>query len=98
MEERWNKLVLYRCVYLESIYGDFGGIRAVGNSSVPFLDAFPLTVWVHMDPLLKTCDNKTANVHVLASVTNLISVQINKFQAMFLTKILKQFSEVSTTL
>lgn len=50
-----------------------------------------------MDPLLQSDDSKTANVHVLASVTNLISVQINKFQAMFLTKILKQFSEVCIT-
>ncbi len=79
---------------MESIWGDFGGVRAVGNCTVPFLDAFPLTVWLHMDPFLKSCDDETASVHVLASITNLISVQINKYQAAFLSKIFKYFSEV----
>lgn len=68
----------------------------MGNSVVPFLDAFPLTIWVHMDSLMSTSSNdKFANLHVLASVTNLISVQINKYQVMFLTKVLKSVSEVN---
>lgn len=65
------------------------------NNTVPFLDAFPLTVWLHMDsPLSNTSNDDVADLHVLASVTNLISIQINKYQATFLTKLLKQFSEV----
>lgn len=80
---------------MESIWGDFGGVRAVVNNTVPFLDAFPLTVWLHMDsPLSNTSNDDVADLHVLASVTNLISIQINKYQATFLTKLLKQFSEV----
>ena len=67
----------------------------MGNRTVPFLDAFPLTVWLHMDsPLSGSRNDDIADLHVLASVTNLISVQINKYQASFLTKLLKQFSEV----
>lgn len=92
-----NVLHIRRCVHLESVWGDFGGVRAVGNSTVPFLDAFPLTVWLHMDTLMSNMSNDNlANIHVLASVTNLISVQINKYQAMFLSKLLKNFSEVKT--
>lgn len=81
---------------MESVWGDFYGVRATGNRPVPFLDAFPLTVWLHVDPTLNNAENdKTANIHVLASVTNLISVQINQYQANFLAKISKSFSEVS---
>lgn len=71
----------------------------MANSTVPFLDAFPLTVWLHIDPFLKNSDaERVASVHALASISNLISVQINKYQAAFLTKILKSFSEVRTRL
>lgn len=80
---------------MESIWGDFYGVRATGNRPVPFLDAFPLTIWMHTDPTLNLdSTDKIANVQVLASVTNLISVQINQYQANFLTKISKSLSEV----
>lgn len=81
---------------MESVWGDFYGVRATGNRPVPFLDAFPLTIWLHADPTLSDkSEDKIANVQVLASVTNLISVQINQYQANFLSKISKSISEVS---
>lgn len=35
------------CIHLEPVWGDFYGTRAVGKDrAIPFLDAFPLTLWV----------------------------------------------------
>lgn len=81
---------------MESLWGEFFGARAVGNHPVPFLDAFPLTLWVHIDPFSLTKDRSSnlADIHVMTCVSNLISLQINKHQTVFLTKIAKQFSEV----
>ncbi|XP_065226318.1 bridge-like lipid transfer protein family member 3B isoform X2 [Planococcus citri] len=87
------------CIHLESVWGDFYGVRATGNRPVPFLDAFPLTIWLYADPTLSDkSEEKIANVQVLASVTNLISVQINQYQANFLSKISKSISELTTFL
>lgn len=43
----WSEARDVWCINLDPIFGDFFGTRAVGKElPVPFLDAFPLTVWV----------------------------------------------------
>lgn len=46
-EMLWTDAKDVWCVHLEPIFGDFYGARAVGKDfPVPFLEAFPLTLWV----------------------------------------------------
>jgi hypothetical protein len=45
----WTEAKDVWCVNLEPVWGDFFGASAVGsNRPVPFLDAFPLTLWVYL--------------------------------------------------
>ncbi|KAF5308895.1 hypothetical protein FQR65_LT00595 [Abscondita terminalis] len=93
------------CISLEPIWGDFLGARAVGNNkAVPFLDAVPITIWLHakMDPnsTISTCDNgpKNADIHALAHISNLVSVQINHYQYLFLLRLSEEVGELTTFL
>jgi len=55
------------CIQLDPVWVDFFGARAVGaNRPTPFVDAFPLTVWVYMkDPLLKSADENQGFLNTL---------------------------------
>ncbi|XP_008557479.1 bridge-like lipid transfer protein family member 3A [Microplitis demolitor] len=104
------------CLNLEPVWADFYGVRAVGmNRPVPLLDAFPLTVWLHIEdnnnstaPTTTTNKNndskvgekmiKNADVHILAHISNLISVQLNHYQYLFLLRQLEIVTEMSTYL
>lgn len=94
----WTEAKDVWCCNLEPVWGDFLGARAVGqNRPVPFLDAFPLTLWVHMhDP--GTGPPGTADIHGLAYISNLISVQINHYQYLFLLRLSEMVSELATYL
>ncbi|KAJ8675797.1 hypothetical protein QAD02_011583 [Eretmocerus hayati] len=102
----WTESADVWCCNLEPVWGDFLGARAVGEKRpVPFLDAFPLTVWLHMQPP-KSQNQQQANpnpeqpsnadIHALAYVGNLISVQINHYQYLFLLRLLEMLSELTT--
>ncbi|XP_046432268.1 UHRF1-binding protein 1-like isoform X2 [Neodiprion fabricii] len=89
------------CCHLEPVWGDFLGARAVGqNRAVPFLDAFPLTLWLHMK--VKSSPDveapPTADIHGLAYISNLVSVQINHYQYLFLLRLAEIVSEMATFL
>ncbi|KAF5286738.1 hypothetical protein FQA39_LY04160 [Lamprigera yunnana] len=93
------------CISLDPIWGDFLGARAVGNNkAVPFLDAVPITVWLHakMDPnsTISATDNgpKNADIHALAHISNLVSVQINHYQYLFLLRLSEEIGELTTFL
>ncbi|XP_001601171.2 UHRF1-binding protein 1-like isoform X3 [Nasonia vitripennis] len=94
----WTEAKDVWCCNLEPVWGDFLGARAVGqNRPVPFLDAFPLTLWVHMnDP--GTSPTGAADIHGLAYISNLISVQINHYQYLFLLRLSEMVSELATYL
>ncbi|XP_051166558.1 UHRF1-binding protein 1-like isoform X3 [Leptopilina boulardi] len=102
------------CCNFEPVWGDFFGARAVGqNRPVPFLDAFPLTLWIHMKTEDTTSENTTssssssssssskipsADIHGLAYISNLISVQINHYQFLFLLRLSEAVTEMATYL
>ncbi|XP_011698292.1 PREDICTED: UHRF1-binding protein 1 isoform X3 [Wasmannia auropunctata] len=97
----WTEAKDVWCCNLEPVWGDFFGARAVGqNRPVPFLDAFPLTLWCHFtaDPLSAAERHSPADIHGLAYISNLVSVQINHYQYLFLLRLSEILSEMATYL
>lgn len=95
------------CINLDPVWGDFHGIRAAGPKPVPFLDAVPITIWVHthLDPNSTIRPNisakntpETADIHALAHISNLVSVQINHYQYLFLLRLAEDAAELATFL
>nr|XP_034181144.1 UHRF1-binding protein 1 isoform X1 [Osmia lignaria] len=98
----WTEAKDVWCCNLEPVWGDFLGARAVGqNRPVPFLDAFPLTLWCYMSmDSSDSSKNKfaTADIHGLVYISNLVSVQINHYQYLFLLRLSEVLSEMATYL
>ncbi|KAI4463582.1 hypothetical protein MML48_4g00014003 [Holotrichia oblita] len=92
-------------INLDPVWGDFMGTRAVGsNKPVPFLDCMPVTIWIHanMDPnsTIKVSDSgpKNAEMHALVHISNLVSVQLNHYQYLFLLRLAEEATELATFL
>ncbi|XP_050442148.1 UHRF1-binding protein 1-like [Adelges cooleyi] len=89
------------CIRLDPVWGDFCGARAAGSAPVPFLEAFPLTLWVQLPmstPItdVSKSDVKYGDMNVLCYVANLISVQINHYQYLFLMRVMDVVEELAT--
>ncbi|XP_031847067.1 bridge-like lipid transfer protein family member 3B isoform X3 [Nomia melanderi] len=96
----WTEAKDVWCCNLEPVWGDFFGARAVGqNRPVPFLDAFPLTLWCYISMNPSNSEKfSTADIHGLAYISNLVSVQINHYQYLFLLRLSEVLSEMATYL
>ncbi|XP_076645786.1 bridge-like lipid transfer protein family member 3B [Halictus rubicundus] len=96
----WTEAKDVWCCNLEPVWGDFFGARAVGqNRPVPFLDAFPLTLWCYMSVNPSTSEEySSVDIHGLAYISNLVSVQINHYQYLFLLRLSEVLSEMATYL
>ncbi|XP_025411987.1 UHRF1-binding protein 1-like isoform X4 [Sipha flava] len=89
------------CIRLDPVWGDFYGARAAGSAPVPFLEAFPLTLWVQTPTLTPKSEAfnrnlKYGDMTVLCHVPNLISIQINHFQYLFLLRVADAVDELAT--
>ncbi|KAL1459506.1 hypothetical protein WDU94_011478 [Cyamophila willieti] len=104
----WTESKDIWCIKLEPIWAEFyTSLTATPQSSVPFLDNFPLTIWAHTKPLLGSDTSQSspspattrhADVHAIAYVSNLISVQLNHYQVLFLLRLAEEISELVTFL
>ncbi|CAG9767009.1 unnamed protein product [Ceutorhynchus assimilis] len=101
----WTEAKDVWCIFLDPVYGDFLGAQSDINKPIPFLDAVPITVWLHadLDPNSTTvkekCDKgNTADIHALAYISNLVSLQINHYQYLFLLRLADQAAELATFL
>lgn len=143
------------CIKLDPIWIDFLGARSLSpNKSIPFIDAVPITLWVHAGNNKETdsgnensnndskanmsgksntnvenieslstrnpfaneeylsakantdsssnnsciVNERTANIHAIAHVSNLISVQIDHYQYLFLLRLTEEITEMTTFL
>lgn len=72
------------------------------NKPVPFLDSVPITIWLHthLDPnsTIKSEGSgpKNADIHALAHISNLVSLQINHYQFLFLLRLAEEAAELAT--
>ncbi|XP_076255690.1 bridge-like lipid transfer protein family member 3B isoform X1 [Rhynchophorus ferrugineus] len=100
----WTEAKDVWCIYLDPVYGDFLGAHSDINKPVPFLDAVPVTIWMHsnLDPNTTIKDknggNKNADIHALAYISNLVSIQLNHYQYLFLLRLADQATELATFL
>ncbi|SPP81936.1 UHRF1-binding protein 1 isoform X3 [Drosophila guanche] len=131
------------CIKLDPVWVDFLGARSLGpNKSIPFVDAVPITLWLHAGsaqaqldlgksatasmesmglaplPPLQPCNpflsdedvrvgssppapaapDRTADVHAIAHISNLVSLQIDHYQLLFLLRLAEELNEMSTFL
>ncbi|TMW53722.1 hypothetical protein DOY81_001190 [Sarcophaga bullata] len=151
------------CIKLDPVWIDFLGARSLGtNKSIPFVDAVPITLWlhsgtgtqsnsgsrkgsgdsnsaasttktdnasidsninrldfansntklprnpfldseedIHMDRKSQTsaeAAERTADLHAIAHISNLVSVQIDHYQLLFLLRLAEEFNEMATFL
>lgn len=179
----WNDTRDVWCVKIDPVWIDFLGARSIGvNRSVPFIDAVPVTLWIHgksnieenlaerviiqqeavkiennlveswmltnqeyskqktatqmanpfgdsnhkresnpfilsasnlmtdstnkivyeettrIEPNVMTTDDKSANIHVIAHFGNLVSIQLDHYQLLFLLRFLEEVNELTTYL
>ncbi|XP_012273649.1 UHRF1-binding protein 1 [Orussus abietinus] len=95
----WTEAKDVWCCNFDPVWGDFLGARAVGqNRPVPFLDAFPLTLWLHVKLNPTASNPELADIHGMAYVSNLVSVQINHYQYLFLLRLSEVLAEMATYL
>ncbi|XP_017095682.2 bridge-like lipid transfer protein family member 3B isoform X3 [Drosophila bipectinata] len=138
------------CIKLDPVWVDFLGARSLGpNKSIPFVDAVPITLWLHSGsaqaqldvgksqatasmesvglaplptlPPLQPCNpflsdedvrlagdlgasppapapDRTADVHAIAHISNLVSLQIDHYQLLFLLRLAEELNEMTTFL
>jgi hypothetical protein len=135
----WNDTRDVWCVKIDPVWIDFLGARSIGvNRSIPFIDAVPITLWIHgksnieddlfekvnekenfeviqteSNPFLMSCeqnssiksnennrivDEKSANIHVIVHFGNLVSIQLDHYQLLFLMRFLEEVNELTTYL
>lgn len=86
---------------LEPVWAEFTGARASPGRPVPFLDAFPLSLWVYVKKLgtpPSSVDDKIADIHALAHIPSLVSIQINHYQFLFVSRLLEEVTELTSFL
>ncbi|XP_055853904.1 bridge-like lipid transfer protein family member 3B isoform X3 [Episyrphus balteatus] len=149
------------CIKFDPVWIDFLGARSLGpNKSIPFVDAVPVTLWLHggsdagataattaastakgsvetnihrmdytnrnfstLNPFLEpeqqqqqqetsptdgasqklsksaeTSNEKTADMHAIVHISNLVSVQIDHYQYLFLLRLAEEMNELTTFL
>jgi len=85
-------------VSVDPLWADFHGVASADNRAVPFIDAFPLNLWVYKEDVDLPSSSKkwshtssgknempqNAKMHLLVQVSSLIGLQLSHFQVPFL--------------
>uniref|UniRef100_T1JHD7 Uncharacterized protein n=1 Tax=Strigamia maritima TaxID=126957 RepID=T1JHD7_STRMM len=92
----WQEEKNIWCVHMDPVWADFTVPATLNKPKprpLPFLDAFPLTLWVHEKPKASLGD-----IYILAHVHSLINIQLNHYQYLFLLRSLDVVSDVAKQL
>ncbi|CAG0913699.1 unnamed protein product [Notodromas monacha] len=77
----------------DPVWGEFFGAKAMDHRPVPLLDTIPLELWGYM--------NVKANLsecYAIVDVPNLITVQLNHYQNLFLLRLFDRLTKMSDVL
>ncbi|XP_059481044.1 bridge-like lipid transfer protein family member 3B isoform X3 [Neocloeon triangulifer] len=77
-------------VQLDPAWAEFTGMKSSPNKPVPLMDALPITLWL--------CMTENKNIHAVAHIPSLVSVQLNHYQFLFISRLLDEVSEMTTFL
>jgi hypothetical protein len=154
----WNDTRDIWCIKIDPVWIDFLGMRSIGaNKAIPFMDAVPITLWIHgksqiddeiskkiddknrngqltnenmskpdemvlsiaslqnkfkesslpLDSSQINCSNETgrdrmdeksADLHIIAQFGNLVSIQVDHYQFLFLMRLAEEINELTTFL
>jgi hypothetical protein len=61
-------------VNVDPFWADFEGTPATEGRTVPFIDAFPLTMWMYKDESETPAEPQSAKMHLLVSVLINLSI------------------------
>ncbi|XP_065343901.1 bridge-like lipid transfer protein family member 3B isoform X3 [Cloeon dipterum] len=76
-------------VQLDPAWVEFTGMKSTARP-VPLLDAVPVTVWL--------CLIDQKHIHAVTHIPSLVSVQLNHYQFLFISRLLDDISELTTFL
>jgi len=77
-------------VQAEPVWAEFGGMKSNPSKPVALVDAFPLTAWL--------CLLNQSDIHVVANLPSLVSLQLNHYQFLFLSRLTEEIAELTTFL
>ena len=99
---------------LDPVWAEFHGTPSAGSRPIPLVDAFPVSLWIYKQPEEDHLQGQgqgggqghqggqhepsQAKMHILGSVSSLISAQLNHYQLLFLLRVGEMISEITTFL
>ena len=89
---------------LDPVWAEFHGTPSAGSRPIPLIDAFPLSLWIYKQPEEESLaaaaqpEPSQAKMHILGTVSSLISAQLNHYQLLFLLRVGEMISEITTFL
>lgn len=75
---------------VDPVWAEFTGMKSNPNKPVALVDAFPLNVWL--------CLLNQTDIYAVAHLPSLVSLQLNHYQFLFLSRLAEELSELATFL
>jgi hypothetical protein len=77
-------------IQADPVWAEFTGMKSNPTKPVSLVDAFPLTAWL--------CLMNQSDIHAVAHLPSLVSLQLNHYQFLFISRLAEEISEMTTFL